>query len=181
MRHEGRHRRARAELRPSRRDLLFLLCRLPHQIRGRPRALSDQEGRGKAAAARHALHLPDASGDREGRARPLPDLRHGARADGRAPGDHRQPGADRFHPAAHNRRAALARAARPRHGEPCLRHRSPPLPVGERQAMAAIADRYPGGAVLRLAVLRARLGFAPLRPAQHVHPHCHGHRRGVSL
>ena len=50
-----------------------------------------------------------------------------------------------------------------------------------RQAMAAIADRNPGGAVLRLAVLCARLGFAPLRPAQHVHPHCHGHRRGVSL
>ena len=63
----------------------------------------------------------------------------------------------------------------------CLRHRSPPLPLGERQSVAAIADRNPGGAVLRLAVLRARLGFAPLRAAQHVHAHCHGLWRGVSL
>ncbi len=31
-------------------------------------------------AGRHHLHLPDASGDPEGRARLLPDLRHGTRA-----------------------------------------------------------------------------------------------------
>ena len=38
-----------------------------------------------------------------------------------------------------------------------------PFLSASRQAMAAIADRHPGGAVVRLAVLRARLRFAPLR------------------
>lgn len=41
----------------------------------------------RAASARcrtgHDLHVPDASGDRTGRARPLSDLRDGARADAR--------------------------------------------------------------------------------------------------
>ena len=43
---------------------------------GRPAARADAGG--------HAIHLPDASGDRARRARRLPDLRHGAGADGRA-------------------------------------------------------------------------------------------------
>ena len=111
----------------------------------------------------------------------MPDLRHGARAHGRAAGDHRQPRADRFHPAAQSRRAPVARAACARHGQPCVRHRPPPLPVGKRQAVAAAHHRHPRRAVVRLAVLHARLGFAAVAPAQYVHADRHGHRRCVPL
>ena len=51
------------------------------RVRGGPGGLS--RGRaptGSARGARCHLHLPDAPGDRAGRARLLPDLRHGARA-----------------------------------------------------------------------------------------------------
>ena len=51
----------------------------------------------------------------------------------------------------------------------------------KRQAVAAAHHRHPCGAVVRLAVLHARLGFAAVAPAQHVHADRHGHRRGVSL
>ncbi len=52
----------------------------------------------RADAERHALHLPDASRDRPGRPRNLPELRHGAGADGRAAGRCRpEPGAGRLH------------------------------------------------------------------------------------
>ena len=103
-----------------------------------PERYLTKQGEAEAAAAGHALHLPHAPADREGGSWPLPDLRHGPRADGHPAGDQRQPRADRFYPSAESRRAALARAARARHGEPCIRHRSRPLPVGKRQAMAAI-------------------------------------------
>ena len=138
-------------------DLLFLLGGLPQQIRQGPRALSRQQGRAGAAAGRHALHLPDASADRAGGSGPLPDLRHGARADGRAARGHRQSRADRLHPPALGGGAACARAARPRHGRPCLRRRSPAVPFARSPAMAEARPRHTGRAVVRLAVLRARV------------------------
>ena len=59
-------------------------CRL--KFAADPDRYLNKSGRAGAAAERHALHLPDASADRAGGSRTLPDLRHGARADGRAAG-----------------------------------------------------------------------------------------------
>ena len=70
-----------APRRPRGPGLPLLLGRLPDQVRGRSGALPDQGSRrGAAGAGRDDLHLPHASGDPPGRARLLPDLRHGAGA-----------------------------------------------------------------------------------------------------
>ena len=59
-------------------------CR--EQVRRRSRKVSRRDaGHGRAGAGGHDLHLPDAPGDPAGRARRLPDLRHGARAGARRP------------------------------------------------------------------------------------------------
>ena len=74
---------------------------------------------------------------------PLPDLRHGARADGRAAGTRarRQPGAHRLHAQAVGRRAAVARARRPGHGRACVRRRSAAIPRAAGPAMAEARPR----------------------------------------
>ena len=59
-------------------------CRL--KFAADPDRYLNKRGEREASAARHALHLPDASADRAGGAGTVPDLRHGARADGRAAG-----------------------------------------------------------------------------------------------
>ena len=84
------------------------------QVRGRPRRLRRRPAGARADAGGHDLHLPDAPGDRAGRPRRLPDLRHGARAEGRAAGRRRpEPGARRLPPPLRGRRGA-DRAARRR-------------------------------------------------------------------
>ena len=113
----------------------------------------------------------------------MPDLRHGARADGRAARARawRQRGARRFHPQALDRRAAVARARRARHGLACVRRRSPAFPLAAGRAMAEARPRHARGVVVRLAVLRARLCLAALGLAEHVHADRARHRRGLSL
>ncbi len=82
LRHDGRSAQRQAPARASGPPLLFLLGRLPHQVHRRSGqvSLAQQNAGRRAGAGRHDLHLPDASGDPAGRARRLPDLRHGARA-----------------------------------------------------------------------------------------------------
>ena len=55
------------------------------------------------------------------------------------------------------------------------------IPRAAGRAMAEARPRRAGGAVVRLAVLRARLRLDPLGLAQYVHPDRARHRRGVSL
>ena len=115
----------------------------------------------------------------------MPDLRDGARAEGRAADGRarpwRAPRACRFHAQAVGRGAAIARATRHGHGRACLRHRCPAVPGVARAAMAEARDRDPGGALVRVAVLRARLCIDPLGLAQHVHPDRARHGRCVPL
>ena len=88
---------------------LFLLGRLQAEIRGRAGDILERRAGRGADAEGHAIHLPDASGDRPRQAGLLPDLRHGAGADGRA--DRRrgaEPGTGRFHPALLGERRAVA-------------------------------------------------------------------------
>ena len=125
LRHERRSRDLKAPLRASRRDLPFLLGRLPHQIRCRSRKVS-RKGKGARAgdAGGHDLHLPDASGDPPGRTRQLPDLRHGAGAGGREPGERTQSGARRHDAAVLDRRRAGAAACGAGDGWPSRRART---------------------------------------------------------
>ena len=85
LRNDRRPRDQPASVRLSRRDLSFLLGRLPNQIRRRPANLSRQDQAESRRAGGHDLHLPDASADPPGRSRKLPDLRHGAGARGGQP------------------------------------------------------------------------------------------------
>ena len=78
--------------------LLFLLGRLPGQVRGRSGPLSRRPPSAGRRRQGHQIHLPDASGDRQRRPRRLPEMRHGAGADGRSGRRRRpQPGTRRFH------------------------------------------------------------------------------------
>ena len=77
---------SQAPVRLSRRNLSFLLGRLPNQIRRRSEDISRQARAESRRAGGHDLHLPDASADPPGRSRKLPDLRHGAGARGGQPG-----------------------------------------------------------------------------------------------
>ena len=124
----------------------------------------------RARAGRHALHLPDASRDRAGGTGHLPDLRHGARAQGRAGGRRgAQSRTRRLDPAARDRRGAVAAAPRPRHGAGCSACR---CTAGSRRSLAGwieLAARHPGRRLGRLAVLRARLGLDRQPQPQHVH------------
>ncbi len=65
-----------------RRRLPFLLGRLSHEVRRRSGEVpgTGDSPAGAERSRRHAVHLPDASGDPPGCSRDLPDLRHGARA-----------------------------------------------------------------------------------------------------
>ena len=159
LRDERRSRDQQAPLRLSRRDLPFLLGRLPHQIRRRSRRLSRKrqqaEGRG---AGRHDLHLPDASGDPPGRPGKLPDLRHGAGAGGREPRCAAQSGTRRHDAPVLDRPRARAAGRRPGNGRPSRRR--PWLGRSDAVELDPVRVRDARGAVGRLAVLRARLAIA---------------------
>ena len=151
-----------APLRLPRRDLSFLLGRLPHQIRRRSRLLS---GKGQQAesrrAGRHDLHLPDASGDPPGRPRKLPDLRHGAGARGREPRCAAQSGTCRHDAPLLDRPRARAAGRRPGNGRPSRRR--PWLGRSDAVELDSVRLRHARRAVGRLAVFRARLAIAASR------------------
>ena len=163
-----------------RRDLSFLLGRLPHQIRRRSRSLSRQ---GQAAegrrAGRHDLHLPDASGDPPGRPRKLPDLRHGAGARRRQPRCAAQPRTRRHDAAVLDRPRAGAAGGRAGDGRPSRRR--PRLDRSDAVELDSVRVRHARRAVGRLAVLRARLAIAGHAQSQHVHADRDRHRRGLCL
>ena len=142
---------------------LLLLGALPRAVRGGAGALRGRDGRrGDAAgAAGDDLHLPDASRDRAGRPGKLPDLRHGARAQGRA-GRRRgtEPRARRLPPPLRGRRRA-DRAARPRRDGPDARAARRRLDRGADGALARAGARDAGGAVVRVALPRPRLDLVP--------------------
>ena len=80
----------------------------------------------------HAVDLPDAPGDRQRRAGRLPDLRHGARADGGFARRRPEPGTGRFHPPHVGERGALG----PDHGARDGRHgRAAGARMGGRTAL----------------------------------------------
>ena len=125
-------------------------------------------GRRQARAGRHALHLPDASPDRAAGAGHLPDLRHGARAQGRAGGRRRaQPRARRFHAASEDRGGAVDPAADRRHGAGPRAARAP-LDIAASGRLDRAGARHAGGRLVRPAVLRARLGLDRQPQPQHV-------------
>ena len=162
LRHDREPRDQQAPLRLSRRDLSFLLGRLPHQIRRRSRRLS---GKGQQAesrrAGRHDLHLPDASGDPPGRPRKLPDLRHGAGAGGREPRCAAQSGTRRHDAPLLDRPRARAAGRRAGNGRPSRRR--PWLGRSDAVELDPVRLRHARRAVGRLAVLRARLAVAASR------------------
>ena len=132
------------------------LGRSRRSSRRTPEAYLAGQAGARADAGGHHLHLPDAPGDRAGRPGLLPDLRHGARAEGRA---------------------ARRRRADPELVDLRRRFRvgvalTVPLVViamgpmlGLRSTLARRSDRplagagarHPGRALVRLAVLGARL------------------------
>ena len=151
-----------APLRLSRRDLSFLLGRLPHQIRRRSRLLSGERQQAESrGAGRHDLHLPDASGDPPGRPRKLPDLRHGAGAGGREPRCAAQSGTRRHDAPLLDRPRARAAGRRPGNGRPSRRR--PWLGRSDAVELDPVRLRHARRAVGRLAVLRARLAIAASR------------------
>ena len=79
--------------------LLLLQRRLPDEVRGRPGPLPRRQAAGAGTRQGRDLHLPDAPGGAAGRARQLPDLRHGARAPGRDGRGRPEPRARRHDPA----------------------------------------------------------------------------------
>ena len=159
LRHDRRSRDQQAPLRLSRRDLSFLLGRLPHQIRRRSRRLSGKRQQAESRrAGRHDLHLPDASGDPPGRPRKLPDLRHGAGAGGREPRCAAQSGTRRHDAAVLDRPRARAAGRRAGNGRPSRRR--PRLGRPDAVELDPVRLRHARGAVGRLAVLRARLAIA---------------------
>src|SRR3546814_8829684 len=88
--------------RPTRTDELFPYTALVRSHSGR--------------AGRGDLDLPDASGNPAGRARQLPDLRHGAGTDGAFARRGSEPGVGRFHAAAEGRGRPRRAAALPGDG-----------------------------------------------------------------
>jgi YHS domain-containing protein len=79
----GRSRLGRRLARPRRKNVLLLQRALPFELQSRPEAASGQDRRSaRTRAGRRAVHLPDAPGDRPGRAGGVPEVRHGAGADG---------------------------------------------------------------------------------------------------
>ena len=180
LRHDRGSRDQQAPLRLSRRDLSFLLGRLPHQIRGRSPRLSGKgqpaEGRG---AGRHDLHLPDASRDPPGRPGKLPDLRHGAGAGGREPRCAAESGTRRHDAPLLGRPRARAAGGRPGNGRPSRRR--PWLGRSDAVELDPVRVCDARRAVGRLAVLRARLAVARHAQSQHVHADRDGHRRGLCL
>ena len=140
-------------------DLFLLLRRLPHQVRRRPGKIS-RSGRartGGADAGRHDLHLPDASRGAAGGPGLLPDLRHGAGAGNADAQSRAQPRTRRHDAPVLDRRVADAAGGRAGDGRTPVRLASA-QPVAIE--LGAVGVRHAGGAVGRLAVLRARRAVA---------------------
>ena len=117
--------------------------------------------------------------DPPGRARKLPDLRHGAGT---------RDGLRRERPESGTRRhdaPVLGRAGAGGAGDGARDGRSPDQSAhaaGQGDVeLAAVRSRHARRAVGRLALLRARLAVAQDAQSQHVHPDRHGHRRCLGL
>ncbi len=164
LRHDRHDRGRKAHARAQGRHLLFLQPKLPDQVRRRPRPLSGRESRRTRArgAGGHDLHLPDGSGDPAGRTGHLSDLRHGAGAGAVQRGRRSQPRARRHDAPVLDRARADVAGVPARDGQPHLRHVGADL--ASCVGLGPVRARHAGGAVGRLAVLRARLAVA-CRPA----------------
>ena len=84
MRHVRHPWRGQAELRSRREDLALLCAEMPRQVCRGSCALPHWRAQEASASStcRHAIHLPDAPRNRSRRAGGLPEMRHGAGADG---------------------------------------------------------------------------------------------------
>ena len=72
-------------------------------------------------------------------------------------------------------------ARRARYGAACFRHRSSSLPVIPSPAVVEVRPRDSGGALVRLALLRARLCLDQIGLAQYVHADRARHGSGLPL
>ena len=182
VRHDGRRGRLKPSHRPRRSNLSFLRCALPRQIHRRPRQVSRTRGGVEPAAAeRHDLHLPDASGNPAGRTRKLSDLRHGAGAIDDNRRNTAQPRIRRYDQTLLDRSGTIAAGGRVGHGRaPAVaRHTASPACHGIGLGPTpALNPRRPLG---RLAILPASLGVGREPQPQHVQSDRFGHRRRVSL
>ena len=148
-----------------------------------PRGLSRVRHGARAADAHrsgsHRIRLSHAPDRGAGCAGKLPGMRHGARTAGGTAGRRVEPGA-RGHASAsrHRRRPDPAGGGdRDERDGPRVRP-ARPARVGVARMVPGGA-RHPGGAVVRMAVLRPGLEFTSHAQAQHVHPGGDRHRRRV--
>ena len=138
---------------------------------------------GEIGFRRADLHLPDASRDRAGRARRLPDLRHGARAqDGKRRGRGAERGAARHDAALLDQRRARLAAAGLGDGRPPARRRSRPRDpardsrTGSSSSLATPVVLWAGWPVFK----RCWASFVQHEP-EHVDADRHRRRRGLPL
>ena len=168
--------------RARRHHVPLLRHRVPREVREGPRRVPRRATgeAGRAGGSRGGLHLPDAPRDRAGRAGHLPDLRDGARAQGRRRRGRRRR-ATRLHPplldlrGAHRPDADLdgrGHAPRPAAARFGLGPGGTVDPAGP-----VPADRLLGG----VALLRPRLDRAQDAPAEHVHADRDRRGRGLRL
>src|SRR5690606_16590657 len=142
LRHAGGPVADAAPRRARRHQLPLLQPALPRTLRRRPTTLPGTAPRcARGSAARHRVHLPDASGRGAGRPRHLPQVRHGARA--RAPhrGRGREPRTDRLPPPLPVDLAAVRGSAGAGHG------RGMAATGRRRPYLAAAVARHSGGAL----------------------------------
>ncbi len=179
LRHGRRSGNRRAQGRLQGRDLLFLLRPLPRALRRRVRTLpASRRPPGRAGAGGHRIHLPDAPGDPPDRPRHLHDLRHGPGADGDDRRHRPQSRTHRHDPPLLDRSGADRAGGGAGDGRP-----SRPRPAGRSTPVGLGPARAgdPGGAVGRLAVLRARGPVVADAQPQHVHADLDRHRRRLGL
>ena len=118
---------------------------------------------------RHAVHLPDASGDPAGRSRELPDLRHGARAGDACARRWREPGAHGLPSPVLVDAAVVVARARARDVRA-----SHDAAFDERADMAGTDPHGSRGALGRLALLPALGAVDRQSQPQHVDADRHG-------
>ena len=107
----------------------------------------------------------------------LPDLRHGAGARGREPRCAAESRTRRHDAPLLDRPRARSAGGRARNGRPSRRR--PWLDRSDAVELDSVRVRHAGGAVGRLAVLRARLAVAGDAQSQHVHADRDRHRGGL--
>ncbi len=117
--------------------------------------------------AGHDLHLSDASTDSAERSGKLPDLRHGAGAGGAQRGFRTQPRTARHDKAILDQRGTGAADVGIGDGRPSGAEPASACVRGSVD-VDSVRARYPGGAVGRVAVLRARVGIGREPVAEHV-------------